>query len=208
MSDPFIGQITAFGFNFTPRGWGSCAGGLLPITQNAPLYALIGTIYGGDGRATMGLPDLRSRVPVGRGTGPGLSTRELGQRGGHELTYLTNANTPAHSHTAVFTHIGGQHTPVAVAATNEEGDSATPTAGAYLAQPPDISGPDKPALMYKNDPSAASLVNLGGVSGGEDTSGGTVTISPYGPGTPFSTLDPYLALNFCIAMTGQFPSRS
>ncbi len=84
MSEPFLGQITMFGGNFAPRGWAYCEGQLLPIAQNTALYSLLGTIYGGDGRTSFGLPDLRGRAPIHQGRGPGLSPRKLGEKGGAE----------------------------------------------------------------------------------------------------------------------------
>jgi microcystin-dependent protein len=83
-SDPFLGEITVFGFNFAPRGWFKCDGQLLSINSNQALFALLGTTYGGDGRTTFGLPDLRGRVPIHQGNGPGLSPRNMGQRSGTE----------------------------------------------------------------------------------------------------------------------------
>ena len=83
-ADPFLGEIMMVGFNFAPRGWATCDGQLLPIAQNSALFSLLGTTYGGDGRTTFGLPDLRGRVPVHPGSGPGLTPRTLGQRGGVE----------------------------------------------------------------------------------------------------------------------------
>ena len=95
MADPFIGQIIMFGSNFAPRGWALCDGQLLPIAQNTALFALLGTIYGGDGRTTFALPDLRGRSPVHAGNGPGLSNVRLGQRAGS-----ADAILPAHTHAA------------------------------------------------------------------------------------------------------------
>jgi len=92
--EPFIAQITPFGFNWAVRGWALCNGQLLPIAQNSALFSLIGTIYGGDGRTTFGLPDLRGRVPVHYGNGPGLASISIGQRGGANTT----TEVPAHSH--------------------------------------------------------------------------------------------------------------
>jgi microcystin-dependent protein len=83
-ADPFIGEIIMFAGTFAPRGWAFCNGQILPISQNEALYSLLGTTYGGDGRTTFGLPDLRGRVPVGPGTGPGLTPRQLGWQGGTE----------------------------------------------------------------------------------------------------------------------------
>jgi microcystin-dependent protein len=101
MSEPFIGEIRMFGFNFAPRGWALCNGQLLAISQNTALFSLIGTIYGGDGRTTFGLPDLRSRVPMHFGQGPGLSNQPIGAKSGTETTTLTVANLPAHNHAAL-----------------------------------------------------------------------------------------------------------
>jgi microcystin-dependent protein len=78
MTEPFIGEIRNFGFNFAPRGWALCQGQLLPINQNTALFSLLGTMYGGDGRITFALPDLRGRTPIGFGQGPGLSDRTQG----------------------------------------------------------------------------------------------------------------------------------
>ena len=98
MSDPFISQIMMFGANFPPRGWAFCDGQLLAISQNQALFALLGTTYGGDGETTFGLPDLRGRVAIGRGRGPGLSDYRIGQRGGSETTQLNMNQLPSHSH--------------------------------------------------------------------------------------------------------------
>lgn len=88
MSEPFVGEIRMVGFNFAPRGWATCDGQLMPIAQNTSLFSLLGTTYGGDGRTTFALPDLRGRVPMHAGTGPGLSRRSLGDKGGTELATL------------------------------------------------------------------------------------------------------------------------
>lgn len=88
-ADPFMGEVIMFAGNFAPRGWAFCHGQLLPISQNQALFSLLGTTYGGDGRTTFGLPDLRSRVPVGAGQGPGLSDVRLGARGGLERATLS-----------------------------------------------------------------------------------------------------------------------
>ncbi|TQV76870.1 phage tail protein [Aliikangiella marina] len=96
--EPFIGEIRYFGFNFCPRGWTSAGGQLLPIAQNQALFSLYGTMYGGDGRTTFGLPDLRGRFVLGPGTGPGLSPNRIGQKGGVETITLTQAQLPNHSH--------------------------------------------------------------------------------------------------------------
>ena len=97
--NPFIAQIVIFGGNFAPRGWSLCQGQLLAISSHSALFSLIGTIYGGDGRTTCALPDLRGRVPVQHGNGPGLSPVSIGEKGGRENVTLTTLNLPAHSHT-------------------------------------------------------------------------------------------------------------
>jgi microcystin-dependent protein len=98
MSEPFIGEIRMFGGNFAPRGWAMCDGQLLPISQNQSLYSLLGTTYGGDGRTDFGLPDLRGRLAMHPGDGPGLTSRRLGQKGGAETVALSGDEMPAHTH--------------------------------------------------------------------------------------------------------------
>jgi len=95
----FIGEVRLFAGNFAPRNWALCDGQLLPIAQNTALFSILGTTYGGDGRSTFGLPDLRGRVPIHAGSGPGLSPRTLGQKGGEEAHVLTTEEMPGHSHT-------------------------------------------------------------------------------------------------------------
>ncbi len=94
----YIGQILMFAGNFAPRGWAFCNGQLLSISSNSALFSILGTTYGGDGRTTFGLPDLRGRVAVAPGQGPGLSEYRLGQKGGQEGVTLTTTEMPAHSH--------------------------------------------------------------------------------------------------------------
>lgn len=98
MSEPFVGEIRMFAGNFAPRGWAFCDGQLLAVSQNDALFSLLGTIYGGDGRTTFGLPDLRGRIPLHAGTGPGLTPRRLGDKQGEEQVTLTVNQLPNHSH--------------------------------------------------------------------------------------------------------------
>ena len=98
MSEPFVGEIRMFAGNFAPRGWAFCDGQLLAVSQNDALFSLFGTIYGGDGRTTFGLPELRGRIPIHAGSGPGLSPRNLGAKSGTEKEALTTAQLPSHSH--------------------------------------------------------------------------------------------------------------
>lgn len=98
ITDPTLAEITMFGGNFNPRSWANCDGQLLSIAQNSALFSLLGTTYGGDGRTSFGLPDLRSRVPMHTGNGPGLTNRPMGQEGGSETNTISVAQMPAHGH--------------------------------------------------------------------------------------------------------------
>ena len=122
MSDPFIGEIKIVGFNFAPRGWAACNGQLLPIAQNSALFSLFGTQYGGDGRTTFGLPELRGRFPMHFGAGPGLTSRNIGAKSGAENSSLTTNQMPSHSHTG------------RVVSATTEGDRTSPT-DAFVARP-------------------------------------------------------------------------
>jgi microcystin-dependent protein len=97
-ADPFLGEIELYGFNFVPRGYALCDGSLMPISQNTALFSLLGTMFGGDGQSTFALPDLRGRVAVGQGTGPGLSLRTIGDKGGEEQHSLIVQELPVHNH--------------------------------------------------------------------------------------------------------------
>ncbi|MBS4000897.1 MAG: tail fiber protein [Desulfobulbaceae bacterium] len=101
-TEPFIGAISIHGFNFAPRNWAFCEGQLLSIAQNTALFSLLGTTYGGNGQTTFALPDLRGRVPIGPGQGPGLTNRSWGEVGGTETITITVGQLPAHSHTVIY----------------------------------------------------------------------------------------------------------
>ncbi|MEO6684214.1 MAG: tail fiber protein, partial [Ginsengibacter sp.] len=116
--DPLLGMIAIFGFNFAPRGWALCAGQILPISQNTALFSLLGTMYGGDGRTTFALPDLRGRVPIGMGLGNGLSDVLIGEFIGSENKTILTSNLPSHTHNLM--------------AVSDAGDQSIPT-GAFLA---------------------------------------------------------------------------
>jgi microcystin-dependent protein len=111
--DPFLGEIRCFGFNFAPRGWAVCQGQLLAISSNTALFSLLGTMYGGDGRVTFALPDLRGRLPMGFGQGPGLSDRVQGEPGGEEQVSLLQTQLPAHSHTVAASSAATSKSPSA-----------------------------------------------------------------------------------------------
>ena len=114
-SDPLLGQLMTVGFNFAPRGWATCEGQILSINSNQALFSLLGTTYGGDGRTTFALPDLRGRSVIGVGNGPGLSSMSWGNRGGSESITLTTANLPSHNHA------------IAIPVSNEVGEEPDPT---------------------------------------------------------------------------------
>lgn len=109
MSEPFVGEIRMFAGNFAPRGWAFCDGQLLAVSQNDALFSLLGTIYGGDGRTTFGLPDMRGRIPIHAGSGPGLSPRRLGAKGGAEKVTLTVNQMPSHTHSWQATTAAAQN---------------------------------------------------------------------------------------------------
>ena len=185
--EPFIGQIQLFGFNFAPRGWAFCSGQLLAINQYSALFSLLGTTYGGDGRTTFGLPDLRGRVAVGGGygQGPGLSNIRLGEKSGNQDTFLTVQNLPSHNHQAAF---AGTPAPVS---TSAAGTSSDPTGLV-------------PANSGRRDPEYAEA----GESPNRAAPAGTITVGNTGGSQSFSNRQPYLGLNFCIALVGIYPSRN
>lgn len=179
--EPFIGAIIMFGGNFAPRGWAFCDGSLLQISSHTALFSILGTTYGGDGRTTFGLPDLRGRVPVHEGTGPGLSPRRLGEKSGQETTTLSINNMPSHTHT-----IAGS---VKVGVTDEDG-TTNEANGSILAN-----------TVNNNYKVAASNGELAGVSH-------QLTNSNTGGGQAFTNMQPYQCVNFIIALEGTFPSRN
>jgi microcystin-dependent protein len=140
--DPFIGEIILFAGNFAPRGWALCDGALLPISQNTALFSILGTTYGGDGRTTFGLPDLRGRVAVHPGTGPGLTTRLLGEKAGGETASVSIEQMPAHGHR--------------VTAASERGDSADPTNNVPAGDP------DEPYIGTGTAAMAATMIQSTG----------------------------------------------
>lgn len=187
--DPFIGQIQPFGFNFAPRTWATCSGQLMAISSNTALFSLLGTTFGGDGRTTFGLPDLRGRSIVGVGHGPGLSNITWGERGGIEQLYVTQANMPSHSHSLTN---GTAH--VDVYTTNNGNDSSETDNGAN-----GLGTSGTMPAIYREEPTAGD--KLGGVqiSGTTNLSGGNI---------PIQSRNPFLGIYVCIALYGIYPSRS
>jgi microcystin-dependent protein len=178
MSEPFIGEIRIFGGNFAPRGWALCDGQLLAVSQNDALFSLLGTIYGGDGRTTFGLPDMRGRVPVHAGTGPGLSNRRLGAKGGTETVTLSAGQVPSHNHGGALRAVGSDAT------------SSDPTG----------------RMFARATKSAAYHTGTGRGEGTVSMASGTLTST--GGNQPHTNLAPTLCLNFIIALVGIYPSRN
>ena len=117
MSEPFAGEIRMFAGTFAPRGWAFCDGQLLALSQYEALFSLLGTIYGGDGRTTFGLPELRGRIPIHAGSGPGLTPRRLGSKGGQENVTLTANQLASHTHVFNAVNIPATETAPATNAT-------------------------------------------------------------------------------------------
>ncbi|MEG0973508.1 MAG: tail fiber protein [Comamonas sp.] len=190
MSDPFMGEIRMLGFNYAPRDWAFCNGQLLPIQQNSALFALLGTFYGGDGHNTFALPNLQGRVPMHFGQSPGTSHYFQGQAGGTESVNLTLSQLPTHNHTATVT--GG----AMMTASTSAGTLRTPAEGSMLA----ASG--QRDLQFIDAANAGTPVNLG------PSTTTNVTVQSAGNSSPLSIMQPYLAINFCIATQGIYPSRN
>jgi microcystin-dependent protein len=174
---PFIGQIELFGFGFTPRGWTACNGQLLFIADNNALFALLGTQYGGDGQNTFGVPNLNGRVAVGVGTGPGLSSVAQGQMGGAESVTLAAANLPAHSHT--------------LAAQSGRGNTSLTGTSTVLALTAEDDG--TPTRKYS--------------SAGLNTALSSTSVGNSGGGQALSVRNPYLGMQYAIALEGIFPPQ-
>jgi microcystin-dependent protein len=165
MSEPFLAEVRIVGFNFAPRGWAFCDGQILPINQNQSLYSLLGTTYGGDGRTSFALPDLRGRTPIHVGNG-----HSQGQKSGEEFHPLSAAEMPQHTHTAK--------------ASSSSGNTPIPQ-GNVLAS----------ANNLYSDPASLTDLRAG-------------TVANAGGGQAHDNMQPFLALNFVIALRGLFPSRN
>jgi len=191
-----IGEIRGFGGNFAPRSWAFCEGQLMAISSNTALFSILGTTYGGDGRTTFALPDLRGRVPVSPGTGPGLSTRILGQRFGSYSNTLTVNNIPTHSHAPT---LGVTHAAVGIPALADEAESGVPTSR-YLA-----SGKDNVGAEVKNfstNPSDTTMKTFNAPVSGD------ITVGLSGGSQQQQNMMPTLTTNYIICLMGIFPSRS
>lgn len=180
MSDPFLAEIRAFPFIFAPAGWAFCNGQLLPISQNTPLFSLLGTTYGGDGRATFGLPNLQGATLIHAGQGPGLTEHFLGEMAGTPTVTLLSTEMPMHNHALVASDVAG---------------TMAPGPGAQLGRPAkgNIQSMNS-GLMYS--------------AGAANPQMSPQSLSPAGGNAAHNNMMPSLALNYCIALRGIFPPRS
>lgn len=181
-----IGEIRLFAGNFAPRAWAFCDGQLLPISQNSALFSILGTTYGGDGRTTFALPDLRGRAALHPGHGPGLSPYRLGQKGGVETVTLNTTQIPSHTHTAT------PQLQFAQPATNQPATSTSPG--------PTVRPGTTQVPGYSQGPATTTLAQ-GPITG-------TVAVGNTGGNQSHENRQPWLAVNYIICMQGVFPSRS
>ena len=140
MGTPYVGEIRMFGGNFAPAGWAFCSGQLMPIAENDVLFNLIGTTYGGDGQQTFALPNLQGRLPMHMGTGPGLSTRTIGEMGGVETVTLTTQQIPSHNHAPLAVSTNGNQTTPQSGVWAGTSDSRYSTSAPSLAMNPALIG--------------------------------------------------------------------
>ncbi|WP_445371029.1 phage tail protein [Methylomonas sp. HW2-6] len=193
-NEPFIGEVCTFAFNFCPRNYLPADGSLLPIASNTALFSLLGTTYGGDGRSTFALPDLRGRNPVGAGQGPGLLNVFLGEEAGSDQVVLNITQLPQHTH-AASTNVQVTGT---INAVNAAGNSSSP-AGKVLAASSardniysgNVAGASSPLAPEALTASATATTSIG-ITGGNQ---------------PVPIRNPYVGMTYCIATSGIFPSR-
>ncbi len=179
---PYVGAVFAFGFDFAPIGWNLCDGSLLSISEYQVLYSLIGTTYGGDGSTNFAVPNLSGRVPVGVGQGPGLSNYPLAQKAGNERITLLPSNLPSHTHTVLSSSL-----PVS----GVSGNASSPYQD-YFGVADSVIG------------STYSSTGGGAALGTNPTAQSGIT----GSGYPIEIMNPYLTVNYCIAIEGMYPPRS
>lgn len=191
MDSPLIAMIMMWAPNFAPYGWAFCQGQQLNVQQNQALFSLIGTTYGGNGTSVFNLPDLRGRMPMGAGTGPGLTPRSLGEVGGLQSVTLSVNNLPAHAHSGDT---------LGLRATSTQATDHTPTGQSRLGA---AVVPQGLGAMNANiyAPAGSGDVTLapGGVSG---------MTGVVGASSPVQIIPPYLAINYCIALQGLYPQRA
>ena len=189
--NPFIGEIAMFGGNFAPRNWAFCNGQLLAISQNTALFSILGTTYGGDGRTTFALPDLRGRAPIHAGRGPGLTQRNIGQRSGAEASVLNANNLPAHHHSLT---VATSSVNVAIPASDGVANGNNPEE-THLAE-------SSSGNIYTDGATNVTLkpfTATGTVGGVTDNTGAS---------TLFNNMQPWECVNYIIALFGSYPSRN
>ena len=192
-ADPYLGEICLMATDFCPRYTVEAAGQILPIQTNQALFSLYGTTYGGDGRTNFALPDLRGRVPVGQGQGPGLSSVDMGQVWGTETKTLTLNELPQHTHAAVTT----------LQANTTAGTDAAPSAGKNA-----LAGVAVQELTGSGVVAAAAWGVPAGVTSTTPVAGVTTAVGMTGNGLPFSIQPPSLGLRYCVVLNGIFPDRN
>ncbi len=185
-TEPFIGEVKLLGFNFAPKGYQICAGQTLAISSNTALFSLLGTTYGGNGQTTFCLPDLQGRMPIGQGNGPGLPAHTMGEKAGNVSTTLLTSNMPAHVHTLNSMHVR--------IASNETSGSSNTSANAFPGNN-DTTGVYAEAAT----PNTFMAPGVATVSGSTDVTG---------TNSPIDLMNPYLVMNYSIAIYGIFPSRN
>lgn len=183
-TEPFIGEIKMLGFYFAPKSYSLCQGQILSISQNTALFALLGTTYGGNGQTTFALPDLRGRMAIGQGNGPGLPSHTIGEAAGNTTVTLLSSNLPSHIHTV-------NAVTVKLPASTANADEQAPS-GNY----PAVAATN---VYTGNGPTANTF------TGGTQVGG---TTDPTGSNYPVSIVNPYLVINYSIALYGIFPSRN
>jgi microcystin-dependent protein len=187
--DSFIGEVRVFGFNFAPIAWALCNGAVLPIAQYAALFSILGTSFGGNGTSNFALPNLQGSTALGAGNGPGLSPRVIGEQAGTRTATLTAAQSASHNHTLqVF-----EENPI-VGTTDTPG----PTVGvSRLIQ---VAGGGHSSIK--------TFLSAGVPGAPGATLAPASAISVSGGSQPHSNTQPWLAMNFCISVSGVFPTRS
>ncbi|MVO11104.1 phage tail protein [Flavobacterium sp. TP390] len=183
-TEPFIGEIKIFGFNFALVSYQLCAGQIMSIAQNTALFSLLGTTYGGNGQTTFALPDLRGRMPIGQGQGPGLPNYFMGQLSGTTNVTLLTSNIPAHVHTLNAMQ-------VKIQASSGNADELSPEGN--------FPATGSTAIYSSNGPTAGTYMGGTQVSGTTDITGSNI---------PVNIQNPYLTINYSIAIYGIFPSRN
>lgn len=215
MSEPLMSQITLFGCTFMPVGWAECDGQLMEISEFTALYSLVGTTYGGDGRVTFGVPDMRGRAPIGIGHGIGLTPRYQGFHGGWESVPLSIGHMPAHTHTATATAhstgmLGGAPNVTASVKCNNTTNSTNEPAGKVWGKvgrekiyADDVSGQDEmhPGIVNVS-------VDMSPVSVDVQTAVDSVSVGMTGGNQLHENMPPFVGMRFGMAVTGLYPSRS